>query len=89
MACVNDRLRSLANFRCSMRIRLAQPWYTDRVLRLASILALVAGAAMTIGSIVIGKAIPRHVLELIRKCCCKIETGRVKKADWPRSWKPG
>lgn len=87
MACVNGRLRSLANLRYLVRIRLAEPWYS--VLHLASILALVAGAAMTIDSIVIGKAAPRHVLELARKRCSKIETGHVKKADWLRSWKPG
>lgn len=62
-----------------MRIRLAQPWYTTRFLRLAYILALVADAAMTIDSIVIGKAISRHVIELARKRCSKVETCRVKK----------
>lgn len=78
MTSVNDRLRSLASPRCFIRIRLAQPWYTIRVLRLACILALVADAAMTIDSIFIGKAIARHVLALARKRCSQIETCRVK-----------
>lgn len=77
MACVNSRSRSFANPRCFIRIRLAHPWYTIRVLRLAYILTLVADAA--IDSIVIGKAISRHVLELARNRCSKVETCRVKK----------